>query len=458
MPWQSEDSKKMKKVLMIAYAFPPQNASGIARPFYFAKYLRDFGYAPTVITRSINFKGNLDFDLLAELDQCCDILRTQPWDCDDWPAWNQRCFGLFDWFFRTLGLGRHAVSDRFIWGYRYLWPNLRENVHWVWPALLCGFRAFHQQRFDLIWATGDPWSSLYAGYWLSRLTGKPLVADIRDPWTYGVLWNPYDQAEASRARCWERRIINKAVRIVYTSPLTTHIMKQKVSKASARKMTTITNGFSMEQQYQSEKETPSHKCVFCYVGKLSKNFRNADILLRGFKQACQDPELARDVHLQFIGGMDNFDMEVAQYGLGDLVQSTGYVSHSESKRFMRGSDVLVLLQTITGPGIDVISGKGFEYLSARKPVLAVVPDSGGDAWLIRQHNAGIITGVQDSNRIAHGIRHYWELWKQNKLTSKVSQFNINHFERRHLTKNLAALFDEVLDEPKSGFACSSNTD
>ena len=47
---------------------------------------------------------------------------------------------------------------------------------------------------------------------------------------------------------------------------------------------------------------------------------------------------------------------------------------------MRGADVNVLLQTIAS-GTDVIAGKAFDYLAARRPILGVVDPNGGDAWL-----------------------------------------------------------------------------
>jgi len=53
---------------MICEKFPPFNVSGSARPFYFAKYLRDFGYEPTVLTATLSRADERDDALLAQLD------------------------------------------------------------------------------------------------------------------------------------------------------------------------------------------------------------------------------------------------------------------------------------------------------------------------------------------------------------------------------------------------------
>ncbi|MBE0585718.1 MAG: glycosyl transferase family 1, partial [Desulfofustis sp.] len=40
----------MKKVLVIAYYFPPLGGSGVQRVLKFVKYLPQFGWQPTVLT------------------------------------------------------------------------------------------------------------------------------------------------------------------------------------------------------------------------------------------------------------------------------------------------------------------------------------------------------------------------------------------------------------------------
>ena len=61
---------------MICEKFPPFNVSGSARPFYFAKYLREFGYEPTVLTATLSSSDERDDALLAELDPGVGVWRT----------------------------------------------------------------------------------------------------------------------------------------------------------------------------------------------------------------------------------------------------------------------------------------------------------------------------------------------------------------------------------------------
>jgi hypothetical protein len=110
---------------------------------------------------------------------------------------------------------------------------------------------------------------------------------------------------------------------------------------------------------------------------------------------------------------------------------------------MFGSDVNVLLQTIS-EGEDVVSGKAFDYLHAKKPILAVVDPAGGDAWLMRETGAGKVAPWSDVEAIAREMKECWRAWKTGE--SHAQNGAIDRFSRRALTEQLASLFDDVLAE------------
>lgn len=114
---------------------------------------------------------------------------------------------------------------------------------------------------------------------------------------------------------------------------------------------------------------------------------------------------------------------------------------------MRTADVLVLLQTISGEGNDVIGGKAYEYLAARRPILGIVPPDGGDAWLLSSTGAGRVTGISDVQRVAEGFLHYWRLWRDGRLENVIPRQDLSQFSRRKVTAELAAIFDDVLAQP-----------
>ena len=110
---------------------------------------------------------------------------------------------------------------------------------------------------------------------------------------------------------------------------------------------------------------------------------------------------------------------------------------------MREADVNVLLQTIT-EGVDVISGKMFEYLGVQRPILAVVDLTGGDAWLMNETGAGTVVPHADTAAVASAMRSYYELWRQVSLSDTHSTANLQQYERRRLTGELAKTLDRIV--------------
>jgi hypothetical protein len=398
----------MKNVLMIAYDFPPANASGAWRPFFFARHLPAFGYRPLIVTQSgfLSARRPRDHAPPHQLDPCCRIIRVRPPRSEGGRPGESRA--------PRRGLGALTI--------------------------LAGLRFLHRYGYDLIWATGPPWSALSMGYRLSALTGKPLVADIRDPWTYGLLWNKLGIEQRRRQRWWQRHVLHRARRIIYTSPLTAEIMRETDGAEVADRIGVITNGFA--RKTRPGRARASSECVFAYVGKLERGIRDPSVLLAAFDLACRDEAFAGTARLQLVGPALGFDAQLGATRTGQI-EVVGRVSYDESLRYMRRADVLVLFQTIRGVGADVIGGKAYEYLAARRPVLGVVPEDGGDAWLLEQTQVGHITGNSDPRRIADGFLHYWRLWKRGRLLEATHGGNIDPFRRRHLARSLAQVFDQV---------------
>ena len=373
-----------KKVLMIVPAFPPDNTSATFRPMHFARNLPEFGYWPLVLVQSKLWSYPQDEQLRASVDGRCDVFRVAP---------TTRSF---------LG-------------------PVNKPLRWCLSALRAGLQIRKQRGIDLIWSTSPSIVHWYPAVALSLMTGTPLVLDVRDPATYGCLWNPKNAWQARARRLGERACLSAASRIVHTSPLTMTVMGERAGSRIAQRMVSIPNGFSGER-VEPIRDLPGRRCTFLYAGKLERRIREPRILLEGLKIACRHPAFARDACMEIVGGLGEFVTDVTDLALGDNVRDLGYLDRHECQGRIAGADVLVLLQTISGLGDDVISGKAYEYLAARRPILGVVPPNGGDAWLLREMRSGRITGSANANDVAEGFLHFWRLWSEGNLsTSETSR-------------------------------------
>ena len=103
-------------------------------------------------------------------------------------------------------------------------------------------------------------------------------------------------------------------------------------------------------------------------------------------------------------------------GLADRVELIDHVPRRESLRLQRDSDALLLLiPEAGGRGRGVLSGKVFEYLAAERPVLAVVPEDGAAAQLIRDTGAGIVAGPDDEAAIRTALVELHAQWREGSL-------------------------------------------
>ena len=269
------------------------------------------------------------------------------------------------------------------------------------------------------------------------------LADIRDPWTYGVLWTKLGDEDKQKQLQREQRVLRRARRTIYTSPLTAEIMRRRSDESVAQRILAITNGYA-EDAGETRVPDSSDRCLFSYIGKIEKGIRDPSIMLEGFQRACRDKAFAQTALLRLIGDTGKYRQQLARVAADKHIESIGPVPYRQSLRAMRTADVLVLLQTIPGEGNDVIGGKAYEYLASRRPILGIVPRNGGDAWLLSSTRAGMVTGISDVQRVAQGFLDYWRLWKDGQLNEIVAREDVSQFSRRKLTGDLAAIFDDVL--------------
>lgn len=407
---------------------------------HFSKHLHEFGYWPVVVAADHQGARNQSPEFLQQLEGRCEIHRHTMRSLRDMIK-GKREFGAA--LAGDVNSGSKEASPPGLLFKARL--ALTRNIPWTWPVVAKSLRLKLKLGYDLIWATCDPLASLVAGYWISRLTKTPLIVDIRDPITYGTEWERTGPASHRWTQQWEQRVLRHAARIIYTSPKTTEIMQQRSEPPVARKMLTITNGFR-SIQIEPKREFPSEKLLFRHIGIIAPH-RDPAMLFEGLSLAMRDNErLARDVRLQMAGDIAayDFDRAVRRFGLEQHVSHLGFVSHEDTLRLARGADVLLLYQPWNGSGRDIVMGKSYEAISAGRPILAIVPPDGGDAWLMQETKTGLVTGLAGPSEIARGIETVWQCWRDQRLEQLAPQVETGQFERRNLTAELARVFDHVL--------------
>ncbi|HWO12651.1 MAG TPA: glycosyltransferase [Polyangiaceae bacterium] len=440
----------MKRLLMVSEKFPPFNVSGSARPLYFAKYLPEFGYEPMVLASSVAAGEERDDALLGELAAPVPVWRTprlySPWvarrRARSGRGGGAASAGAANADADAAGAEREASGERAgarqaLLSYLSWWAYW--ELDWALLATLAGWAHGRHALPDVIWVSAPPFRNCAVAYRLARWLNRPLVVDLRDPWTYGSLWRPKTERIASAERAWARRVLALAARVIFTSPLTLSAMHERFPELRRERWLTITNGFD-DVSVSPLRGVPDDVCLFRYVGVLNER-RRPDVLISAFARAAEDPEFRATAALELIGNAGGHEHKVS-LAPGCNVRFLGHVSRAESLRYAFGSDVNVLLQTIS-EGQDVVSGKAFDYLHARKPMLAVVDEAGGDAWFVRETGVGRIAPWSNVEGVGEAMRQCWLDFRAGRRG--IAPGAAEKFSRRGLAGQLARVLDDVLD-------------
>jgi glycosyltransferase involved in cell wall biosynthesis len=378
------------RVLYISYFYPPLGGPAALRNVKTVKYLAQNGIQCDVITvRDIEYI-NRDPSLLAECSENR-IIRTGSLDPMS--------------ILRKVRPNRDKVSGIYtgtpeklkLW-VRRLYP-IDDKIGWVPFLLKAGRKALREANYDLIYVSLGPFSSSLGTYQLSRESGLPLVIDLRDYWN---LLSDYDlQATALHrrfSRYWERRVYAHAKRIVTATAGIGRDAADAFGKELADKMLTVYNGWD-ESDFAG---LPEHKeaggFTLAYFGNIYAR-RSLHHFYQAMARLREENSLPAGTRIKLYGNYykDTLD-EVARSGVSDLVEIVPQLNHRDALKAMRDSDALILLINAGSPR-GTLTSKVFEYLRAQRPIVAMVPDYGEAAELLRENGHNLVCAMESAESI-----------------------------------------------------------
>ncbi len=364
-----------RQFLMISYAFPPVGGAGVQRSVKFVKYIRKYGWQPTVLTVLNPSVPVLDQDLSRDVPADVSVFHARTLE----PSYS---------FKRNLIHTPNATPSRLKtllrgWASRWLQPDAQ--VLWNRNAYGTACKVLKQRTFSAIYVSGPPFSSFLLGCQLKKQFGIPLVLDFRDEWSISAryLENRSQQRSSHRGQTQMfESTLRQADAIVATTLASadelTSCCKRVGSSAFVR---CIYNGFDPDDLLHLKNEPIKTKAFrLVYTGTLWK-LTDIEPLVRAVqKLSMRSPHDANKLELHFVGRRTG-----EQEAILDKLASTpvqlhrhDYLSHQQSLQFACEADGL-LLTLADQPGAErVVPGKLFEYLALKRPILSLVPE--GEAW------------------------------------------------------------------------------
>lgn len=420
----SQELPARRRVLFIAYFFPPLGGAGVYRTLKFVKYLPEFGWEAVVLTCQTGRRYLQDISLHQDIPPGTPIHRAPILDPDPGLAFlnRLRLRPLSNWARRWLAL-----------------PDLR--VGWLPGAYRMGRNIIRQESIQAIYSTSFPYTGHLIGQALKKASGLPWVADFRDEWTQNPSEIQSPSLHRRLSRQWEHNVLQEADRVISVSPIITQGLKELLPPPPPEKFATIVNGYDPDDFSTVDPYQRTEKFTLAYTGALYGP-RTANFFLAALADLLQKNAVPADrIRVRWIGTFPGLKAEIERHGLQEQMEILGYQPHHAAIHEQRCADgLLLLLPTLGGEG--AVTGKIFEYLASGKPILALVPPQGVAAQLLRQAGSGWIVPPEDVAAISQAILQLYRHWQSGQSLQPNWEV-IRQYDRRILTQKLAALLDEI---------------
>ncbi|WP_456378796.1 glycosyltransferase [Lutibacter sp.] len=423
----------MKKALIITYYWPPAGGSGVQRWLKFVKYFRDFNIEPVVYTVK-NPKYPLeDKSLFEDIPTAVEILKQPIWEPNN-------LFKIFNKN-KTESAGFLNPNPSFFGKLaqyiraNYFIPDARK--FWIQPSVSYLKKYLKKNKIDVVITTGPPHSTHLIGLNLKKQLPIKWIADFRDPWTEIDYFHqlPLTKRAIKKHYSLEKKVLNTANVVLVVG----NTMREKYSTFN-KNVITITNGFDgIVQDMAIKLDT---KFTITHIGLLNAD-RNPTMLWEVLAEiSTENKEFSTDFELKLIGKVDNLVVEdVSKYKLTKNVEFISYVPHTKVIEFQKKSQVLLLIVNNVPSANQIITGKIFEYLMAKRPILAIAPKHGDLAEIVNTTNSGFVVDFNEKKQLKKTILDLYSKFKQGKL--EVNSKNIEQFHRRELTKKVSEIINSI---------------
>ena len=372
-----------RRILLVAYFYPPCRDTGVLRPAAMAKWLRRLGHEVTVLTTSAYGEPASDASE--------DVVRTP-----DAQRWRARLAGkdsigaMFD--SPTYSGRPHPLS-------RVLVPEALVAA-WMPFARSRALRLRRERRFDCVITTSPPESAHAVGRALQR-RGVPWVADVRDAWTFESLRPDYPTAAQRRLDAWlERRWLGAADAVVCVSrPAAEDLGRRGIATPLL-----VPNGWDPETAPRAAEPTglldPSRRSIV-YTGRFGSYGRDPRPLVSALGELARaDRAAAAKLELVIAGPLTDAEAELFATDVSPArIVVAGSLERERALALQREADALLLVAQPTRS--QLLNIKLFEYLASGSPILALA--AGTEAGRVAGEVGAEVVAADDPAAIAAAL-------------------------------------------------------
>jgi hypothetical protein len=411
-----------RRVLMVAFHFPPvHGSSGVQRTLKFARYLPDHGWQPAVLTVHPRAYEATHDGQMAGIERM--VVR--------------RAFALDTRRHMAL-VGRYpgflARPDR--------WST------WMLGAVPVGLSMVRRYRPDVIWSTFPVATAHRIAHVLHRLSGIPWVADFRDSMTEEGF--PEDPAVRRSYLRIETRAAMMSRFAVFTTAGARAMYAARYPEIPANRWQVIENGYDEEDFAALSAATRSvagEPLVLLHSGILYPSERDPSAFFRALRVLRDAGEITPQsliVRLRATGHDERYRGQLTALGLSDMVLLEPAIGYRAALEEMVRADGLLLFQASNCN--HQIPAKLYEYLRARRPIIALTDPAGNTASVLARASVTTAAPLDRVEEIVGLLRGLLPRLRAGTATL-ADEAEVARNSRRSRTAELARLLDAARVPP-----------
>lgn len=380
----------MKKILVVAYFFPPFGGVGAFRIRKLVKYFNRFGWNITVLTVDEKYyeTNSIDKNTYEDISKNVRVIRTK----------------------------RIKQFTKF----------KEQGLYWFPQLFAEQFKILKNEEFDYVYYTGGPFIHFILAPIMKRIFSQKYILDFRDPW----LLTPYNDSKLRKciAKILEPICVKDADYILNVTNDATEMYKSYYNNVDKKKFITIENGYDSEDFEKIKEDTRLDDNTIVYAGKLG-NFRNIKPFLEVIKKYNEiSEEKIKFVHIgaeensinEFIKNNKNSENYIISLGFQPYIKTLEYIKRAKYALIISG-----------GHPYEPTT-KVYDYMALNKNILCINDIEYGYLHeIMSQYSKAIIS----KNNIKDIEKSFNLLVSYNKLNNNI-KINSDKFDRKIIFKNL----------------------